>query len=154
IGLHRRSDLIVPTNLKAIFRDLRNYLAGNASGITRDEALAQEIINVLFCKIYDEVHAEEVVEFRYGHGESIERVHKRMTDLFEQVKIEYPDVFDDSDKIDLDPRSLAYVVGELQPFCLINAERDAIGDAFEVFIGPALRGPEGQFFTPRNVVRA
>ena len=32
-------------------------------------------------------------------------------------------------------------------------DRDAVGDAFEVFIGPALRGSEGQFFTPRNVVK-
>ena len=35
----------------------------------------------------------------------------------------------------------------------MEADRDAIGDAFEVFIGPALRGAEGQFFTPRNVVK-
>jgi len=28
-----------------------------------------------------------------------------------------------------------------------------VGDAFEVFIGPTLRGEKGQFFTPRNVVR-
>ncbi|GAF90461.1 unnamed protein product, partial [marine sediment metagenome] len=35
----------------------------------------------------------------------------------------------------------------------MEADRDAIGDAFEVFIGPALRGAEGQFFTPRNVIR-
>ena len=35
----------------------------------------------------------------------------------------------------------------------MEADRDAIGDAFEVFIGPALRGSEGQFFTPRNVVK-
>ncbi|NLA08187.1 MAG: N-6 DNA methylase [Parcubacteria group bacterium] len=45
------------------------------------------------------------------------------------------------------------MVGELQKYAIIKAERDAVGDAFEVFIGPALRGSEGQFFTPRNVVR-
>ena len=38
-------------------------------------------------------------------------------------------------------------------FVIKDAERDAIGDAFEVFIGPALRGSDGQFFTPRNVVK-
>ena len=48
---------------------------------------------------------------------------------------------------------MQYVVGELQNYCITEASRDAIGDAFEVFIGPALRGTEGQFFTPRNVVR-
>src|SRR6185312_13548324 len=47
---------------------------------------------------------------------------------------------------------LAYMVGELQNYAITEANRDAIGDAFEVFIGPTLRGEEGQFFTPRNVV--
>lgn len=64
----------------------------------------------------------------------------------------YGDVFQGEDRIRLDPASVLYVVGELQTYCLMEADRDAIGDAFEVFIGPALRGAEGQFFTPRNVV--
>ena len=34
----------------------------------------------------------------------------------------------------------------------MDADSDAIAEAFEVFIGPALRGAEGQFFTPRNVI--
>jgi len=45
------------------------------------------------------------------------------------------------------------VVGELQNYSITEAERDVLGDAFEVFIGPALKGPQGQFFTPRNVVK-
>ena len=40
IGLFRRKDLVRPSNLKAVFRDLRNHLAGMTTGITRDEALA------------------------------------------------------------------------------------------------------------------
>ena len=48
---------------------------------------------------------------------------------------------------------MAYVVGELQNYCLIEAERDIIADAFETFIGHALKGGQGQFFTPRNVVK-
>ena len=35
----------------------------------------------------------------------------------------------------------------------MDSSRDAVGEAFEVFVGPALRGSEGQFFTPRNVVK-
>jgi type I restriction enzyme M protein len=62
-------------------------------------------------------------------------------------------VFSPSDTIKLDSDSLLYVVGELQNYCIMEADRDAIGDAFEVFIGPALRGSEGQFFTPRNVIQ-
>ena len=35
----------------------------------------------------------------------------------------------------------------------MKTDKDAVGDAFEVFIGPGLRGEKGQFFTPRGVVR-
>ena len=156
IGLFRRKDLVRPSNLKAVFRDLRNHLAGMTTGITRDEALAQEIINVLFCKILDEQDTapDDTVSFRAGVDESAAAVKKRILGLFERVKAEaYEDVFTANDTINLDAESVRYVVGELQNYCVINADRDAIGDAFEVFIGPALRGTEGQFFTPRNVVQ-
>lgn len=156
IGLYKRKDLKKPSNLKAIFRDLRNHLAGMTTGITRDEALAQEIINILFCKLLDEQETspEETVRFRAGIGESPDAVQKRIVKLFEQVKTDYfEDVFELDSVIKLDAESLYYVVGELQNYCITDADRDAIGDAFEVFIGPALRGAEGQFFTPRNVVK-
>lgn len=155
IGLFNRKDLRKPSNLKAIFRDLRNHLAGMTTGITRDETLAQEIINLLFCKILDEqdTDPDETVTFRAGVGEPHSEIQGRIKELFERVKdAAYGDVFDPGDTIKLDADSLAYVVGELQNYCIMEADRDAIGDAFEVFIGPALRGSEGQFFTPRNVV--
>ncbi len=156
IGLFQRKSLKTPSDLKAIFRDIRNHLAGNVMGITRDEALAQQIINILFCKIYDEINcgSEDIVTFRTGVDEKPTKVRNRILDLFENnVKAAYDDVFDSSDRISIDADSLVYVVGELQNYCVIEAPRDAIGDAFEVFIGPALRGSEGQFFTPRNVVK-
>ena len=155
IGLYKRKDLKKPSNLKAVFRDLRNHLAGMTTGITRDEALAQEIINILFCKILDEQETDpdDTVSFRAGVDESPREVQKRIKVMFEKVKdAAYGDVFETSDTIKLDPDSLTYVVGELQNYSIMQADRDAIGDAFEVFIGPTLRGSEGQFFTPRNVV--
>ena len=42
---------------------------------------------------------------------------------------------------------------ELQNYCLVDAERDVLADAFETFIDHALKGGQGQFFTPRNVVK-
>ena len=86
IGLFQRKDLKRPSNLKAVFRDIRNHLAGNVTGITRDEALAQEIINVLFCKIYDELNTgpDEVVTFRSGVDESPKDVKRRIVDLFDK----------------------------------------------------------------------
>ena len=34
-----------------------------------------------------------------------------------------------------------------------ECERDVVSDAFEVFIGYTVKGEQGQFFTPSNVVK-
>jgi type I restriction enzyme M protein len=154
IGRYRRKDLRATQALRPVFRDLRNHLAGNLTGITRDQMLAPQVINVLFCKVFDEMDKgpEEYVDFRCGVNEDPEIVHQRLLDLFASVKDRYGDIFSPADGIEVDPVNLAYMVGELQNYAITEASRDAIGDAFEVFIGPTLRGEEGQFFTPRNVV--
>ena len=112
-------------------------------------------INIIFCKIYDErfTKPNSIVRFRAGLGESDSSVAKRIRDLFNLVKSQYNDVFDKEDSIDLTDNSIAYVVGQLQQFCLVDSKRDVVGDAFETFISPSLRGGQGQFFTPRNVVK-
>lgn len=155
IGLFKRCDLKPTHNLKSTFKAIRNHLAANTVGATRDEVLAQQIINLIFCKIYDERFTEpnETVTFRAGIDEKPINVEERIIDLFEKVKRKYKEVLDSSDVISLDAKSITYVVGELQNYCLIEAERDIISDAFEVFIGHALKGGQGQFFTPRNVVK-
>ena len=155
IGKFRRRDLRPATNLKSVFNTIRNYLAANAVGATRDEVFAQQLINLIFCKIYDErfTRRDQIVTFRSGTNENDEEVKKRIVTLFDTVKSQYHDVLDVGDSIDLDDRSLAYVVGELQLYSLQDSSRDAVGDAFEVFIGPSLKGSQGQFFTPRNVVK-
>lgn len=154
IGKFRRKDLKTTHNLKATFKALRNHLAANTVGATRDELLAQQLINIIFCKIYDErfTAPEDIVTFRAGVNEDSELVQKRILELFEKVKRKYKEVIDKNDNISLDPDSIVYVVGELQNYCLIEAERDIVADAFETFIDHALKGGQGQFFTPRNVV--
>lgn len=155
IGRFKRKDLTIPHNLKVVFRTIRNHLAGNTVGATRDEILAQQLINVIFCKIYDErfTNPEEMVTFRAGIDEENAEICKRINDIFAKVKTKYKEVIDFSDKISLDDKSITYIVGELQNYCLTSSERDVIADAFETFIGYALKGGQGQFFTPRNIVR-
>jgi type I restriction enzyme M protein len=155
IGKFKRKDLKPTHNLKATFKAIRNYLAANTVGATRDEVLAQQLINLIFCKIYDEkfTKQEDIVIFRTGIDEEPKNVRGRILKLFEDVKKGKKDILDRSDDITLDVNSIVYVVGELQNYCLMEAERDVIADAFEVFIGHALKGEQGQFFTPRNVVK-
>lgn len=154
IGKFKRRDLRPAENLKPTFRTIRNYLAANAVGITRDEVFASQIINIIFCKIYDErfTKPDDTVKFRAGTNEKDEIIRERILELFERVKNQYSDVIDDSDSIILDAKCLKYIVGELQLYSLKDSSRDAVGEAFEIFIGPSLKGAQGQFFTPRNVV--
>lgn len=154
IGKFKRKDLRTAENLKPTFRTIRNYLAANSVGITRDEIFASQIINLIFCKIYDErfTKPDGIVSFRAGIGEEDEAIRLRILDLFEKVKTQYNDVIDIADSIILDAKSIKYIVGELQLYSLKDSSRDAVGEAFEIFIGPSLKGAQGQFFTPRNVV--
>ena len=48
VGKFRRCDLTIPHNLKAVFKTMRNYLAQNVVGATRDETIAQQLINLIF----------------------------------------------------------------------------------------------------------
>lgn len=155
IGKFKRKDLKPTHNLKVIFSSIRNYLAGNATGTGRDEIIAQQLINIIFCKIYDEIFTKpnEEVKFRVGVSEGKDIVKERIDLLFEQVKQKYSEVIEIADSITLDSDSIKYIVGELQNFCLIDSERDIVADAFETFIGYSLKGAQGQFFTPRNVIK-
>ena len=155
IGQFKRKDLKSTHNLKAIFKSIRNHLAANNVGTTRDEVLAQQLINLIFCKIFDEKYTKpnNIVRFRAGFDENPAVIQTRIVQLFGEVKKNLPEVLDDNEEITLDTNSLLFVVGELQNYSLVACERDVIADAFEVFIGRALKGEQGQFFTPRNIVK-
>lgn len=155
IGLFKKKDLVPTHNLKPKFNSIRSYLAANAVGITQDIELAREIINIILCKLYDEKFTknDDVVQFRAGLNEKSSEVAKRIKDRFNEAKVIYKDVLDDKDTIALDDKSLKYIVGELQNYSLMSAQRDVIGDAFEIFIHRALKGGQGQYFTPKNVVK-
>ena len=50
-------------NLKSLFREIRDYFAGNVTGITRDESIAQNIMRLLFCKMFEEVSPGKAMTF-------------------------------------------------------------------------------------------
>jgi type I restriction enzyme M protein len=150
----RRNQITKPSstlNLPDIFKQIYYYLYSN-SNIPRAERLGAEMIRILFCKIYDEIHNKDK-EFVLRPNESEYEVGERVRQLFEKVKESYKDIFDKEEKIHLDNKSIKYVVERLQNYTLTETERDVINEAFQVFWGAGLRGEKGQFFTPRNVVK-
>jgi len=153
IGKHKTiEELTAPQNLKSIFKIIYYHLYTN-SNLPRAERLGGEMTRLIFCKIYDEIHNNTDLKFKAGADESDKEISNRIKEIFLKVKKEYSDVFEADEKLLLDDKSIAYVTGQFQNYSLLKADKDAVGDAFEVFIGPALRGEKGQFFTPRNVVR-
>jgi type I restriction enzyme M protein len=140
-------------NLKIVFRSIRDYFAGNMTGVTRDETIASIVIRMLFCKIFDESRSIEQRLFTFDDDEPEKDLEKRIQVLFSQVKKSFREVFDESDSLELDGSNLKYLVSILHVYEISSMNRDVIGDAFEEFIGTAYRGGEGQFFTPRNVVQ-
>lgn len=145
-------DLKKINNLKSVFKDIRDYFAGNVTGISRDETIAKNIMRLLFCKIYDEKTNKDLADFSNKPNESIIVFEKRINLLFKSVKEKYPDIFEKNEKIEIRGKELSYIVSKLERFSIVNADRDVIADAFEELIGISFRGGEGQFFTPKNIV--
>lgn len=155
IGKVSKNKLTPASNLKLIFRRLLNTLYSNTN-ISRREKLGNEMIRLIFCKIWDERYElSSLPKFRVGFEENPKEVSKRIKALFEEVKTELTadGVFDKNEEIKLEDRSLAYVVGELEHFSLLKTDKDVVGDAFEVFAESKLVGEKGEFFTPREIVK-
>lgn len=155
IGLYKRADLISTHNLKEIFTDIRAYIVGNSVGVNRDEEIAKEMIHLILCKIYDErfTKMSDMVTFRASQVDTDDDIKFRIENLFKSVKTKYKDVLTKSDEIAFDGNTLRYIISKIQHFCLMDTHRDTIADAFEVFIGYSLKGSQGQFFTPKNIVK-
>jgi len=156
IGQYKRKDLKPAKDLKSHFKVINNYLYGNMKkDDTSTRNRAKQIINLLFCKIYDEQYTamNDEVTFRAGVDEDKLIVSERIKLLFEEVKTRFSDVFEHEEVISLDPDSIVFAIGQLQELCITESERDVIGEAFEVFVGKALKDEDGQFFTPRNVIK-
>ena len=115
-----------------------------------------ELLKVIFCKIYDERNFPNPLEFYATAQEKQSNdgrltVFNRISKIFNAVKNQYPSIFDANDEIKLQPRSLAYIVGELQRYSFLSTNIDVKGKAYEELVGANLRGDRGEFFTPRNV---
>lgn len=131
-------------NTKSVFSDIRNYLAGQHLGATRDDALLDEVLNCMFVKMYCEKNEINI----YVNTDAFE-LSKQVRNIFSQVKMIFPKIFSAEREILLDPASIKYVLEKLN-FPLLDSQSDPIGDAFEIFIGSQSKGNSGQFFTPKS----
>ncbi|SEK25809.1 N-6 DNA methylase [Parapedobacter koreensis] len=143
-------------NLLFTFRTCHNIIYVN-EGLQKQPAFF-EFLKIIFCKIHDERNLLEPVEFyttskerNYKDGQA--SVYKRISNIFEEVKKRHGQIFDKNDEIKLLPRTVTYLVAELQKYALLTTDIDIKGKAYEELVGSNLRGDRGEFFTPRNVMK-
>ncbi|MDY5440214.1 MAG: type I restriction enzyme HsdR N-terminal domain-containing protein [Eubacteriales bacterium] len=120
-------------NLLFIFKTCHNHIHVN-DGLQKQPAFF-ELLKVIFCKIEDEKNIPKPLEF-YATSEERSNidgqltVKKRISKIFQNVKKKYGKIFDANDEIKLHPRSLAYIVSELQKYNLLNTDIDIKGKAY------------------------
>ena len=155
--LIRKKDLIKVPNLKDRFEKINQHLYAKLKQMDTDtRTRSKEIINLLLCKLVDEINktSSEIMEFSIKNEESEEHLLLRMQKYFEvDVKSRYNDIIDETERISLNKNLVYIVVKELQTISLLQSSKDVLRDAFEVFVSKTLKEEGGQFFTPINIIR-
>lgn len=150
------SDLVPATEgLRAVFKRCHDYL--HVNGNLGKEKAFFELLKLIFCKLHDEEHSAGELIFSVTSEErrselGQRKLKQRINDQFADVRRAYPMIFpSDKEIIELDSRSLAYVVAELQKYSFQQTASDIKGEAYEEIVGVTSRRDHGAFFTPRNV---
>src|SRR5262249_10799751 len=120
-------------SLLRTFKRCHDYLYGNQS--MRGDKAFWQLLYLIFCKIHDETLSKRkfFVGATEGNDEAgRQRVVQRIQELFEEVRTDaYKDVFDGSERIDLNDRALTVIAGELGRYSLLSTDTDAKGLAYE-----------------------
>ena len=142
-------------SLLRTFKRCHDYLYGNQS--MRGDRAFWQLLYLIFAKILDEQQSRRAffVGATEGNTESGQKnVARRIRTLFKDAQTrDFQDVFDGTERIELNDRALTYIAGEIGRYNLLSTDTDAKGMAYEAITSTTLKRERGQFFTPRNVIR-
>ena len=113
-----------------------------------------ELCKFIFVKMQDEMRPRkdaEPYDFQIKTNETPESVHDRVSSLYDLAKERDPEVF--ADVFSTNPETTFAIVNHLESISLSQTDLDTKGVAFENFMEDFFRGKQGQFFTPREIVR-
>jgi len=154
IGKYKKSDLIVPIDLKLAFRRCHNAIY--RSGIDSED-IALDMVRIILAKIEDESSAKNECEFHITPEEFNDPLARdmactRVRSLFYAVRERYKDVFSHSEEITASNSQLSVVISQLQQYSFLDSPHDVIGTAYETYVAAHLKGERGQYFTNRLVI--
>lgn len=163
-----RSHSRKPANdsLIKVFKRSHDYIYGNEG---RKKDAFWQLLYLIFCKLYDEKRRftdhEKGITYRkkfwvgvkeQNSNEGRKAVSERIKSLFSELQHDdiFSGVFDGNEAIDLTDKGVAFIAGELAKYSFLDATVDVKGLAYETIVSNTLKQEAGQFFTPRNIVRA
>ncbi len=156
-----KSSLPRPHNVRFLLSVCHNKLYGRGME-NEDFDLAMDMVRILLAKIQDEVSIGENPKFwitssDYQTTEGRARVANVVQELFREYANQFPDVFDEHEKIQVGNDCIAEAVGVLKDWSLAAKYDDAddwdlMGETYEQFTHINLKRQQGQFFTNRLVV--
>lgn len=151
--LDRNNKLVTERRtLKSVILDMENLVLANA-GVDAFE----EVFKLVYAKLYDEWaaarggKAKRYLEFRLG-GSTARELADKIDRLFKKAVQQWPGVFLDSEKINLEPDHLKVCASFLEDIKLFNSNLQVIDEAFEYLSLKAAKGEKGQYFTPRHTI--
>lgn len=109
IGKYKKSDLIVPVDLKLAFRRCHNAIY--RSGIDSED-IALDMVRIILAKIEDEATSKEECDFHitpeeFKDQEATKIACSRVRSLFHAVRDRYKDVFTPTEEITASDNQLA-----------------------------------------------
>ncbi|MGV0752595.1 methylation-associated defense system DNA methyltransferase MAD2 [Empedobacter brevis] len=163
-----RSHSRKPANdsLIKVFKRSHDYIYGNEG---RKKDAFWQLLYLIFCKLYDEkrrfMDLPNGISYRryfwvgvkeQNTAEGRKAVADRIKKIFEELKTEgtFSDVFDGNEAIELTDKGIAFIAGELAKYSFLDASVDVKGLAYETIVSNTLKQEAGQFFTPRNIIKA
>lgn len=163
-----RSHSRKPANdsLIKVFKRSHDYIYGNEG---RKKDAFWQLLYLIFCKLYDEkrrfMPLPDGISYRryfwvgvkeQNTVEGRKAVADRIKKIFEELKTEgtFSDVFDGNEAIELTDKGIAFIAGELAKYSFLDASVDVKGLAYETIVSNTLKQEAGQFFTPRNIIKA
>ncbi|OGV97570.1 hypothetical protein A2W24_06010 [Microgenomates group bacterium RBG_16_45_19] len=119
----------------------------------------EEIFKIIYAKLFDEKLARERrvdKEILFRKYKDPDKTYQTINTMFRNAAREWPDTFEESDRIKLSAERLNICVGFLENVRLFETgegEYEIIDSAFEYLITEVSKGKKGQYFTPRYVIK-
>ncbi|MCR5097334.1 MAG: N-6 DNA methylase [Lachnospiraceae bacterium] len=150
-----------PKNIRFLLSTCHNKLYGHGME-NADFDLTMDMVRILLAKIQDETEPGNTPQFWITEKDASTAEGRAQTaqiiqNLFRKYAGQYPDIFDEHEKITVGDDCIAEAVGVLQGWSLAARNDDAddwdlMGETYEQFTHIHLKRQQGQFFTNRLVV--